>query len=85
MTAPEVPAYLALEDGSQFPRPPLGNDEHYSPAHQIMWRGHETLTRSQAIWLASVADAYSYLICNPTIAKTKIPMTRRALTKKEQS
>lgn len=78
---PETPKWLHLEDGSTFPRPAMQNDEHYSPAHKVAWQGHENLTRSEALWLASIADSYAYLIGNPEIARKKIPMIRRALAK----
>lgn len=79
MSEPETPGWLHLEDGSTFPRPPLGSDEYSSPAHKVAWQGHENPTREEAMWLASIADSYSYLVANPGIARKKIPMIRRAL------
>lgn len=77
----EYPGYLVLEDGSRFPRPSLEADDHYSPAHTVAWYGAQALTREQAMWLASCADAFAYLVCNPTIARYKLPMIRRAILK----
>lgn len=81
MADPETPVWLHLEDGSTFPRPALANDDFYSPAHKVAWHGHEKLTRGEALWLASIADAYAYLIGNPSIARKKLPMIRRAIEK----
>lgn len=73
------PGYLVLEDGSRFPRPALESDEHYSPAHAAAWYGTEKMSREDGMWLANCADAFGYLVTNPTIARKKIAMIRRAL------
>lgn len=75
----ETPGYLKLEDGSQFPRPALESDGHHSPAHAVAWYGTQSLTREQGLWLAACADAFGYLVTNPTLARKKIAMIRRAL------
>lgn len=75
------PGYLILEDGSRFPRPALESDDRHSPANAVAWYGHEKLSRGQALWLADCADAFGYLVCNPEVARRKIPMIRRALAK----
>lgn len=77
----ETPGYLTLEDGSRFPRPALESDEHHSPAHAVAWYGAQSLTREQALWLASCADAFGYLVSNPEQARRKVPMIRRALAR----
>lgn len=79
------PGYVVLEDGSHFPVPALETDEYYSPQHQVSWYGVESLNRERANWLASVADAYGYLVCNPSIARKKIPMIRRAMEKRNEA
>ena len=84
MSKPELPAWLHLEDGSTFPRPAMESDLYRSPANVVAWQGHENLTRSESVWLASIADAYAYLIGNPEIARKKIPMIRRALAKERE-
>lgn len=73
------PGYLRLEDGSTFPRPALEADEHHSPAHAVRWQGAIVLDRHDEMWLASCADAFGYLVENPTEARRKIAMIRRAL------
>ena len=73
------PGYLVLEDGSRFPRPALESDEYHSPAHAVAWYGTEKLDRPDEMWLASCADAFGYLVTNPTLARKKIAMIRRAL------
>lgn len=73
------PGYLLLEDGTRFPRPALESDEHHSPANRVAWYGAESLTREQAMWLVACADAFGYLVTNPTLARKKIAMIRRAL------
>ena len=77
----KTPGYLTLEDGSRFPRPALESDEHHSPAHAVAWYGAQSLTREQALWLASCADAFGYLVSNPEQARRKVPMIRRALAR----
>lgn len=69
--------YLTLEDGSYFPRPAMDSDEHHSPAHAIRWNGE--VSREDGLWLAACADAFTYLVANPEIARRKIPMIRRAM------
>lgn len=78
----ETPGYLKLEDGSQFPRPALESDGHHSPAHAVAWYGGKALDREQELWLAACADAFAYLVTNPTLARKKIAMIRRALTQR---
>lgn len=73
------PGYLVLEDDSRFPRPALDFDEHHSPAHRVAWYGVESLNQEQAMWLAACADAFGCLVENPTLARKKIAMIRRAL------
>lgn len=74
------PGYLTLEDGSRFPRPALDSDEHHSPAHTLIHRGVEHLTREDIMWLAACADAYGYLTTTPAAGRTKLSMIRRALS-----
>lgn len=80
----ESPGWLELEDGSRFPRPSLESDETHSPANTVAWYGAQSLTREQAMWLASCADAFGYLVTNPTLARKKIAMIRRAIDTKEK-
>ena len=70
--------YLKLADGTVFPRPPLESDDQHSAAWAAV-HAPGSLTREDMLWLASVADAYAYLVENPTYARSKIPMIRRAL------
>lgn len=79
------PGYLVLEDGSRFPRPALESDEHHSPAHAVAWYGTEKMSRADGMWLAACADAFGYLVTNPTIARKKIAMIRRALESADPS
>lgn len=73
------PGYLMLEDGSRFPRPALESDEHHSPTHAVAWYGTEKMDRPDGLWLAACAEAFGYLVTNPTLARKKIAMIRRAL------
>lgn len=70
--------YLKLADGTVFPRPPLESDDQHSAAWAAVY-APGSLTREDMLWLASVAHAYTYLVENPTYARGKIPMIRRAL------
>lgn len=79
MSDTPTPGYLQLSDGSTFPRPAMDGDEYHSPANAIKWQGGASLSRPQEVWLASCADAFAYLIANPTIARKKIPLIREAL------
>lgn len=73
------PGYLTLEDGSRFPRPALESDEYHSPAHAVACYGTEKMDRPDGMWLAACAEAFGYLVTNPTLARKKIAMIRRAL------
>ena len=73
------PGMLVLEDGSRFPRPALESDEHHSPAHAVRWYGAEALDGEDQWWLVACADAFGDLIENPTEARRKIAMIRRAI------
>lgn len=79
MSENQGPRWLNLEDGSRFPRPILESDDYYGPAHMVIHKGAQALTREEAIWLASCASAFEYLVDNPSIARYKLPMIRRAL------
>lgn len=59
------PLRVKLPDGSSWPRPAIDADEWCG----IGWRcryAAESITRNDLLTLASIADAYGFLVCGTT-------------------
>ncbi len=73
---------IKLSDGSSWPRPCMENDDR--PAN---WAArYSTLTRAEILELASIAEAYGYLICGTTATRRNLVVREiRASLKAEAS
>ncbi len=59
---------IIVSDGSSWPRPAMESDDRHSPAWRARY-AEDTLSRSDLLTLASIADAYGYLIAESTREK----------------
>ena len=65
VVVPPTPTRLKLPDGSSWPRPALESDE----VSGIGWRCRyqpDSITRSDLLTLAGIADAYGHLVVEST-------------------
>ncbi|WRQ09058.1 hypothetical protein JDBV02_00740 [Mycobacterium phage terelak] len=59
------PIRFELSDGSSWPRPAMESDEYYGVGWKCRY-SPESLTREDLLQLASIADAYGYLLLETT-------------------
>ncbi|QFG04924.1 hypothetical protein SEA_NITZEL_77 [Mycobacterium phage Nitzel] len=59
------PIRFKLSDGSSWPRPAMESDEYYGVGWKCRY-SPESLTREDLLQLASIADAYGYLLLETT-------------------